>query len=369
MSQSVRTNERVGLEGSARPISGIRPRWGAGRLLRPLLMLGGVAVLVVGAGAAWLAGGRIVSIDDSFISVAKVVVATDVSGLVAGVAVHEGQMVHKGDVLLRLDDRAFRIALDGARADLAQTALGIDAMKRDYQRLLHEVSAREAQSEADQVNYRRYQGLVHGGAVTAAETDDAKYKLAMDQQGVAALRMQAQVQLAKLSDDPGIDPARTPGYRQAQARVDEAQRQLDHTILRAPFDGVVTQVDNVQPGMYLAAASPAFALVSTEQLWATANPKETELTWVQPGDPAQVRVDTYPGLVFDGRVESISPASGSEFALLPAQNTSGNWVKVVQRIPLRVTIDRKPGSPALRAGMSVTVDIDTGHTRSLHDLF
>jgi len=369
MSQTMRTDERAGLAGLGRPVAGRKPAWPIGGFLRPLLMLGGVAVLAVGAAAAWLAGGRIVSIDDSFISVAKVVVATDVSGIVASVAVHEGQMVHKGDVLLRLDDRAFRIALDGARADLAQTALGIDAMKRDYRRLLHEVAARESQSQADEVNYGRYQKLVHGGAVTAAETDDAKYKLAMDRQSVEALRMQAQVQLARLSDNPDITAAQTPGYRQAQARVDEAQRQLDHTVLRAPFDGIVTQVDNVQPGMYLAAAAPAFALVSTEQVWATANPKETELTWVKQGDPVHVRVDTYPGLVFSGRVDSIAPASGSEFALLPAQNTSGNWVKVVQRIPLRVAIDRKPGSPALRAGMSVTVDIDTGHTRSLHDLF
>lgn len=340
----------------------------ASRVLRPLLMLGGVVAVAVGAGAWWLAGGRIVSIDDSYISAAEVSVATDVSGIVGGVAVHEGQSVRTGDVLFHLNDRAFRIALDGARADLAQTVLNVDAMKRDYQRQLHDVQAREAQVQSDQISYDRFNRLVGGGAVTRAETDDAKYKLAVDQQNVEALRVQTQVQLARLSGDPAIDPARTPSYQLAQSRVDEAQRQLDHTVVHAPFDGIVTQVDALQPGMYLAAAAPAFALVSTEHVWATANPKETELTWVKPGDHVAVTVDTYPGTAFDGVVESISPASGSEFSVLPAQNTSGNWVKVVQRIPLRVRIDRKPDSPDLRAGMSVTVDIDTGHTRSLGDL-
>jgi membrane fusion protein (multidrug efflux system) len=258
--------------------------------------------------------------------------------------------------------------LDGARADLAQAVLNTEAMKRDYQRLQHEVEAREAQVQSDQATYDRFSNLVRGGAATRAETDDSRFKLAVDQQNVEALRVQAQVQLARLDNNPDIDPTQTPSYQLAKARLDEAQRQLDHTVVRAPFDGIVTQVDGVQPGMYLAASAPAFALVSTEHVWATANPKETELTWVKPGDPVTVSVDTYPGVTFDGAVESISPASGSEFSVLPAQNTSGNWVKVVQRIPLRVRIDRKPDSPELRAGMSVTVNIDTGHTRHLSDL-
>ncbi len=160
-----------------------------GNLLRPLLMAGGAVALMVGAGAYWLSGGRIVSIDDSTISAAKVAIATDVSGIVASVAVYEGQAVHAGDVLLRLDDRAFRIALEGARADLAQAALSVDAMKRDYQRMQHEAQAREAQVQSDQSSYDRYANLVRGGAVTRADTDDARYKLAMDQQGAEALRV------------------------------------------------------------------------------------------------------------------------------------------------------------------------------------
>ena len=147
----------------------------------------------------------------------------------------------------------------------------------------------------------------------------------------------------------------------AKARLDEAQRELDHTVIYAPFDGIVTQVDTVQPGMYLAASTAAFGIISTEHVWVEANPKETELTWVKPGDPVDVTVDTYPGRAWKAEVESIAPNSGSEFSVLPAQNTSGNWVKVVQRIPVRIRVDRKPGDPELRAGMSVEAEIDTGH--------
>ncbi len=363
MSQAMDADARVGVL----PGGPTRAR-SRSRVLRPLLMLGGAVAVVVAGLAWWLDGGRVVSIDDAYVRAAKLAVATDVSGIVANVAVHEGQAVHRGDVLFRLDGRPFQIALDGARADRAQTVLTVEAMKRDYQRLQHEVQAAEAQVQADQENYNRFAGLVGRGAATRAQTDDVRFKLAADQQNVEGLRVQGQVQLAKLSGDANIDPTRTPSYQQAQARVDEARRELDHTVVRAPFDGIVTQVDTVQPGMYLAAATPAFALVSTDHVWAEGIPKETELTWVKPGDPVSVSVDTYPGRAWSGVVESISPASGSEFSVLPAQNTSGNWVKVVQRIPLRVRLDRQPGAPDLRSGMSVLLDIDTGHARHLSDL-
>jgi len=140
-------------------------------------------------------------------------------------------------------------------------------------------------------------------------------------------------------------------------------------VIHASFAGIVTQVDTVQLGMYLAAATAAFGLVSDERVWIEANPKETELTHVKPGDPVEVTIDTYPGRVWHAQVESISPNSGSEFSVLPAQNTSGNWVKVVQRIPVRIRVERHDGDPALRAGMSVVADIDTGHIRSWRDLF
>ncbi len=339
------------------------------RLLRPLLMLGGIAVVAIGAGYFWLDGGRYVSIDNAYIRADKLAVATDVSGIIAEIPVHEGQEVHAGDVLFRLDDRQFRIALQSAQADLAETKLMLDAAKRDYQRMLRDTAAKQAQVAMDQTRFDRNAGLVGKGEVSRQSYDDARFQLAFDQASLEAAQSTAQVQLAKLAGDANADVTTLPTYAKGQAAVAEAQRELDHATVHAPFDGIVTGVSAAQPGLYLAASNAAFGLVSTDHVWVEANPKETELTYVKPGDPVTVAVDTYPGRTWNGIVESISPASGSEFSILPAQNSSGNWVKVVQRLPVRIRLDRKPGDPPLRAGMSVEADIDTGHTRSLNDLF
>jgi membrane fusion protein (multidrug efflux system) len=339
------------------------------RALGPLLMVLGIIAVVVGAGAFWLTGGRYVSIDDAYVRAAKETIATDVSGIVLEVPVHEGQRVAKGDVLLRLDPKQFEIAVEGAKANLGSIVSMLNAEKLTYQRMLREVEVKQAQLQSDQATFDRYANLVKGGGVTRADYDNARFALLADQQSVEALKVQAAVQLAKLEGKPDVDVTTMSDYLQAKARLDEAQRQLDHSVLYAPYAGIVTQVDSVQPGMYLAASTAAFGLVSSERVWVEANPKETELTWVKPGDPVDVVIDTYPGRTWHGKVESIAPNSGSEFSVLPAQNTSGNWVKVVQRIPVRIFVERKPGDPELRAGMSVEAEIDTGHTRGLADLF
>jgi membrane fusion protein (multidrug efflux system) len=345
-----------------------RRRFGL-RALRPILMLGGIAVVVVGAGYFWLTGGRYVSIDDAYVRAAKEVLATDVSGIVKSVPVKEGQRVAKGDILLELDPLPFEIAVTSAKANLGGVVSGLNGSKLDYKRMLGDVAVKQAQVEADQANADRFAALVKSGGVTKAEYDDARFKLAADQQSVIALQIAAAVQLARLGGDPEVDVHRMSDYLIAKARLDEAQRQLDHTTIRAPFAGVVTQVESVQPGMYLAASTAAFGLISTERVWVEANPKEIELTHVKLGDSVEVEIDTYPGRKWKATVESIAPNSGSEFSILPAQNTSGNWVKVVQRIPVRIRIERQNGDPELRAGMSVEATIDTNHRRSLHDLF
>jgi membrane fusion protein (multidrug efflux system) len=353
------------------PLSAAPARSGAvlKRTIRLTLMLGGVAAVAIGAGAMWLTGGRYVSIDNAYTNADKVAVSTDVSGEVLSIPVHEGQEVHKGDILFRLDPRQAQIAVENARADLAQTKITLEALKRDYQRMIQDTASKAAQVQDDQATYDRYANLVTRGDLARQSYDDARFKLSADQRSVQSSAIASQVQLARLNDNPAVDVTTLPSYRQSQARLDEAQRQLDETTVRAPFDGIVTQVPLLQPGMFLPAGTSAFGLISTDNVWVDANPKETELTWVKPGDHVSVTIDTYPGKTWDGVVESISAGSGSMFSILPAQNASGNWVKVVQRIPLRVRVSRRAGDPPLRAGMSVVVDIDTGHTRSLSDLF
>jgi membrane fusion protein (multidrug efflux system) len=344
------------------------------RVLRAVLMIGGILVVAAVTAGVWLRGGRYVSADDAYVHAAKLMVSTDVSGIVTSVAVKEGQAVKAGDVLFKVDPRQFRIALDNSEAQLAQTALAITAMKEDYRRMQSDIEAQQSQVDLDQSNFDRYAVLVKSDSVSKANYDQARFALAADTNKLKSLRQQAQVQLARLGGDPDIAVAEHPQYRQAQAQVDEAQRQLDHCIVRAPFDGIVTQVDALQPGTYLVAQTAALTntgalgLISTNRVWVDANMKETDLTHVKLGDPVAISVDTYPGRVWSGRVESISPASGSEFSILPAQNASGNWVKVVQRIPVRISVTRQPGDPVLRAGMSVVVEVDTGRQRSLADL-
>jgi membrane fusion protein (multidrug efflux system) len=338
-------------------------------VVRFTLMALGIMAAAGGGLTYWLHGGRYVSIDNAYVRAAKIAISTDIGGTVTEVSVREGSRVAAGDVLVRIEQYKFRIALEGAKANLAQAVLGVEAMKRDYQRMLRDVEAREAMVQGDTAAFERYGALVKSGGVTRADYDDIRFRLAANRAAVQSLTEQARVQLARLGGNADIDPADTPAVRLAQSQVDEAQRQLAKTIVTAPFAGIVTQVETLQPGMYLSAAAPAFGLVSTDRIWVEANPKETDLTHVKPGDPVHLTIDTYPGRVWTAWVESIAPASTAEFSVLPAQNASGNWVKVVQRNPLRVRVDRLPGDPDLRAGMSAVVEIDTGHVRHLSDLW
>jgi membrane fusion protein (multidrug efflux system) len=334
-----------------------RRRWALFALL-PLALIAG--------GYWYVTGGQLMSTDDAYVEADKVGISTDVSGTVAEVGVSENQNVSAGQVLYRLDSRQLQIALDNAKANLAQTKLLIESMKQDYKRMLSDIETQQATVELDQATFERYTALVKAEAVSKANYDQARFTLRADNSKVASLKQQAEVQLAKLAGNPDIPVTQHPQYLQAEAQVDEAQRQLDHTVVTAPFDGVVTNVPSIAPGKYLPASTTAFYLVSTDRVWVSSNPKETELTYVRPGQSVTVTVDTYPGLEWHGTVESISPAAAQEFQLLPAQNTSGNWVKVVQRIPMRVRVDTSDKSrPPLRAGMSVEIEVDTGHVRGL----
>jgi membrane fusion protein (multidrug efflux system) len=332
-------------------------RWTLFALL-PLALIGGCYVYVT--------GGAVMSTDDAYVEAEKVGISTDVSGIVKEVDVTDNQHVQAGQVLYRLHPRQFQIALDNAKANLAQTALSVEAMKQDYKRMLSDAAAQQAQVDLDQVNYDRMATLLRTATVSKANYDQANYTLETDKNKLESLRQQAAVQLARLAGNPNIPVTLHPQYLQAAARVEEAQREFDHTTVVAPFSGIVTNVPTIAPGKYLPASTTAFYLVDTDHVWVDANPKETELTYVRPGQPVTVTVDTYPNREWHGTVQSISPAAAQEFSLLPAQNTSGNWVKVVQRVPMRVRVDTSDKTfPLLRAGMSVQADVDTGHARGL----
>jgi membrane fusion protein (multidrug efflux system) len=343
--------------------------------LRRVLMIGGVVVVAVVSLAFWLTGGRYVSTDDAEVQAAKLMVSTDVSGLVKTVNVVEGQRVKKGQVLFTLDPAPFKIALANAQSMLAETVQTIQSTKDDYRQMEATVAAQRAQVDLDTRNNARNASLVKANAIAPATYDQSRLTLVTAQQQLAAAEQTADSELAKLNGNPEIAPEATPQYQQALSQVNEMQRQLSHTVVRAPFDGIVTAVDSLQPGTLVISAMSAFSttsavgLVGTNQVWIDAQMKETDLTRVKNGDSVEIDIDTYPDRTWHGHVQSVSAATGSAFSVLPAENASGNWVKVQQRIPTRIAIDRQPGDPELRAGMSADVEIDTGHRRWWRMLF
>ncbi len=333
---------------------------------RPLLFAL-LPIALVAGGYYYVTGGQIMSTDNAYVQADMVGVSTDVAGTVISVEVHDNETVTKGQVLYRLKPDSFQTALDGAKAQLGTVHDQILTLQASYKLSLAQIAQAEADLPYYQIAFKRQQDLVATGAGTKAAFDSAQHDLVSTQQKIDVAKAQAEATLAQLGGDPNQKIEDNPFYLQAKSGVDNAQRDFNDTIVRAPFDGIVTNVNAIQVGSYLQASQQAFSLISTSHVWVEASPKETELTYVRPGQPAKLSVDTYPGVEWNAVVDSVSPASGSSFSLLPAQNTTGNWVKVVQRIPMRVRVENRDGKPPLRVGMSVTVDVDTGHARGLPD--
>jgi membrane fusion protein (multidrug efflux system) len=337
--------------------------------LRRVLMIGGVGAFLAIAAALYLTGGRYAETDNAYVRARKLMVSTDVSGLVASVNVHEGQQVKKGDVLFTLNPKPFQIALDNAKAALAQAVQDAESTRAAYRAAIGQIGAQQAQVTANQSNYNRYVVLARQNAVAAMQVDNARAALLSSQATVASLRQNAQTELAKLNGNPDLPAEQTPAYLKAKAAVDEAQRQLTNSVVRAPFAGTVGEVDSLQVGTLVISAMSAFTttsavgLIANTDMWIGADMKETDLTYVRTGNPVDIRIDTYPGCKWTGHVQSISAGSDSSFSALPAENASGNWVKVVQRIPVRIAIDHSQCDRPLRAGMSTVISIDTGHRR------
>jgi membrane fusion protein, multidrug efflux system len=319
------------------------------------------------AGGYWyVTGGQVMSIDDAYVEADKVGISNDVSGIVKEVDVTENQHVEAGRVLYRLDDLPFRLALERAEAQVGMVGDALNALKANYRDMQAQIKQAQYDIEYYDREFHRQQELAAKNISSQQTFDTAHRNVQNAQQKLASLNQQLAAIAANLNGDPDGPVEQNPRYLDALAQRDEAARQLDHTVVKAPFAGIVTNVPSIAPGKYLQASMTAFYLIAAGHVWVDANPKETELTYVHPGQSVTVTVDTYPDTQWGGTVESISPAAAQEFSLLPAQNTSGNWVKVVQRIPMRVRVDTSDKNlPPLRAGMSVEVDVDTGHTRGL----
>jgi membrane fusion protein (multidrug efflux system) len=347
--------------------------------LRRVLMYWGVGIVAAISAAAYLTGGRFVTTDDAYVHAAKLMVSTDVSGLVSTVNVKEGQTVRKGDILFTLDRRPFQIALQNAQAALQQARLDVAGTKAQYHAILGQIAAQQATATVAGQTLARYNALARQNAIAGTQVDTQRGAAASANAMVISLQSQARQVLAQLGGNPDMPVEQSPAYLRAQAAVAEAQRQLDHTTVRAPFDGTVTEVDSLQPGTLVISAMSAFSttsavgLVATDDTWIGANMKETDLTYVRQGNPVDITVDTFPSCEWQGKVDAVSAASDSAFSPLPSENGSGNWVKVVQRIPTRIKITGGNCPQAnLSVGMSAYVSIDTGKrrwTRLLNEWF
>ena len=336
-------------------------------LRRGLLALGPLVVLAGGL-LAWTSGGRFVSTDNAYVHAGKVTVATDVSGIVAAVAVKESQRVEKGQVLFTLDQEPFRIALDGAQANLGTVRNQIATLQATYRQKQAQLAQAQTDARFYETTFERQQDLLKRGVAAQATFDQARRDLDAAREKVGVARADAESTLAQLGGRADAPIEQNASFRAAQAQVDKARRDLERTTVLAPMAGIVTNVDALQVGEYLVAAQPAFSLVAAGDVQIEANPKESDITYLKEGESAVVTIDAYPGRAWQARVASVSPATGTEFSVLPAQNATGNWVKVVQRVPIRLALVLPPDAPPLRTGMSATVEIDTGRRRTVGDL-
>jgi membrane fusion protein (multidrug efflux system) len=343
-------------------------RMSRGRLRMILLVVIPLIAAAVIA-AMFLSGGRYITTDNAYVGAPKVLITPDISGKIARVLVREGQAVKAGDELFEIDSQPFRLALDQAKARLAGVRTDFAILKSNLQSLTKMAALAQQNAEIKQRDLERKQSLVATRTGSQADVDNALGALVTAQQLSQTAQQHKSEALNQLQGNPDLPIDQYPAFMQARAALEQAQRDLDHTLLRAPIDGTATQVDNIQLGRYVAAGTPVLAVIDTGAPWVDANPKETDITNLQIGQRALVIVDTFPDQTFYGTVVSVSPGTGAQFAVLPPQNAAGNWVKVVQRVPVRVQLDRDSAASKLRAGMSAYVEIDTGRKSILGSLF
>ncbi len=340
------------------------------RLLRPILLIAVPVAAVAGALLWYLWGGRYISTENAYVKADIVHVAAEVSGRVIEVGIKDHAHVKPGDLLIKIDPEPYKLALDRAEAELDQTRARVEALRAEYRESLAEQKEAEDRVQFFDAQRDRQKRLAEKGVGKAFQFEEADANADASRARVTASRQKMQRVLAQLGGDPNIATADHPLVREKVAARNRAKLDLDRTVVTAPLGGLAVNV-KLLPGEHVRAATPLFALVSDSEAWVEANFKETELTFVRPGQTATVVLDIYPDVVWTAEVQSISPATGAEFALLPPQNASGNWVKVVQRLPVRLKL--KPASTSepvpLRAGMTASVTVDTQRERRISSLF
>ena len=342
--------------------SGLRARLERQRLRMILLVAIPTFAALVGS-IFYLSGGRYISTDNAYVGAQKVLITPDVSGKVVHVGVREGQQVRPGDELLTLDHGPFQLALDQAKAKLAAARAEYDKLTMNLKTFNTLVELGQNNVDLKQRDVERKSTLVSSMAGSAADLDTSKSALVTAQLQLQLAVQQRDTTLSQLLGNPDLPLEQFPEYAQAKAALDNAQRDLDHTVLRAPISGTATQVDNIQLGRFVTAGTPILSVIDDQGPWVDANPKETDITHLRVGQKATLEVDSFPDHTFKGTVIAVSPGTGAQFSILPPQNATGNWVKVVQRVPVRIAFDKDEDTHLLRSGMSVVVEIDTGHSR------
>lgn len=342
-----------------------RPRL-AGRVLARSFMWSLPLLVAAVTLFVWLSSGRTVTTDNAYVKGDRAQIATELSGIIVEVPVQENQRVSRGQLLFKLDDQSYRHALTRIDAEIETTRADIRGLRAQWRTKREEIKAALSQQTFAQAEFDRQSELAEKKVASTAKLEEARLGLDLARQRISAAQEDLQRIEAQLAGDPKIRADDHPRVRQMMAAREEALLQLRRTMIESPIDGIVAK--RPVPGSYATAGAPVMVVVADTDLWIEANFKETELTRVRPGQKAAIHVDTYPDAQCTGTVQSISQATGAEFAVLPPQNASGNWVKVVQRIPVRVSVVCREGDPPLRVGMSTTVEIDTGHTRSFDGL-
>ena len=337
---------------------------------RTLLLVVLPVVALVGGVTFYLSGGRYVTTDDAYVGAQKVLITPDISGKVDKVVVREGQHVREGDVLFEIDPAPFQFALRQAQATLAQQKTVYDNLVSNVTIYGQMQDLLQQGSDLKQRDVERKSTLVKSNYGSQLDLDNSTTALVTARAQLELLKQQTSTAKNQLLGDVNLPLEQFPPYAQAKAALDQAQRNLDHTTLRAPMSGIATQVDNIQLGRFVAAGSPILSVIDDARPWVDANLKESDFTYIAVGQKVDIDVDAFPSHVFKGTVGSLSPGTGAQFAILPPQNATGNFVKVVQRVPVRIYLDdADPAVQKLKAGMSSFTSIDTNHHRSLAALF